>query len=394
MKIIYVTPYQASAVGNGGAHRTYQIMHDLRKYFGEDKVVELNYLKWQQGAYDDSITVKKTLVRGLVRQRFFRRLVTFYQNPLKIFWNNRRFSLYRYIYPEFIDLYLSKIDALEPAVCIIDSAGFGAIVGINRRRNIPTICLPQNFDALDTAPPLTQLPDAGHYSVLKDFSDELLLYKKCAHVLSISKIETGFLTGTGIKASYYPYLPVGEIKADLLKIREARKNAAISPDMFLMVGSASHASTREGMIWFLTHLKKSGLNSKIRLIVAGGQTDALGKDFPDMNIEFKGFIDQEGLIRLMIETRAMIIPQLRGFGALTRLSELSCAGIPVVCSEHAGYAVHLPPGIELVDNEWKNWEASIFTLYQESPRQNNITEYENWESYQPNPLKKIILTSV
>jgi hypothetical protein len=42
-----------------------------------------------------------------------------------------------------------------------------------------------------------------------------------------------------------------------------------------------------------------------------------------------------------------------GFGALTRLSELACAGVPVLAFPHAAYAIDPPPGVQVLgDDSW------------------------------------------
>ena len=82
------------------------------------------------------------------------------------------------------------------------------------------------------------------------------------------------------------------------------------------------------------------------------------------------------------------MPQRVGFGALTRLSELSCAGIPCIVSRHPTYAVDLPPGVEVVTDEWDTWYQAMERLVKDDRRV--ITGYRIWEGAQPRVLDIVI----
>lgn len=82
------------------------------------------------------------------------------------------------------------------------------------------------------------------------------------------------------------------------------------------------------------------------------------------------------------------MPQRIGFGALTRFSELSCAGIPSIVSRHPTYAVDLPPGVEVVTDEWDAWYRAIERHVKDDRRV--ITGYRVWERTQPKALETVI----
>jgi hypothetical protein len=75
-----------------------------------------------------------------------------------------------------------------------------------------------------------------------------------------------------------------------------------------------------------------------------------------------------------------------GFGALTRIAELACAGVPVLTFPHAAFAIDPPPGVRvLADDSWPalsdGMQASL-----ESPERIDPTAYAAWEQQTPRPL--------
>jgi len=127
----------------------------------------------------------------------------------------------------------------------------------------------------------------------------------------------------------------------------------------------------------------------VRVVVIGAGTDKLlspGESVP--GIELKGWTDQDELDRLLVGAHAVLVPQRFGFGAPTRLAELSCAGIPVIGFDHPTYAIDVPPGFN-VEETWEEWYAKIEQLSHEDAR---VTEdqYNAWEATQPKPLGKVV----
>ena len=47
------------------------------------------------------------------------------------------------------------------------------------------------------------------------------------------------------------------------------------------------------------------------------------------------------------ECRPIIVPQFSGFGSVTRLTELSCAGVPSLTPAHPTWAIDVPPGVHV-----------------------------------------------
>ena len=109
MKIIIISPFSPTPVGHGGNHRAYQIFTDLCALIKPSNVVGLNYGDWMNGAYDKLQPSDKRFVTRINRNRQFRKWLTYWKNPQKIFWNITQFSPYRFVYPDYINLYIQEI---------------------------------------------------------------------------------------------------------------------------------------------------------------------------------------------------------------------------------------------------------------------------------------------
>jgi hypothetical protein len=85
----------------------------------------------------------------------------------------------------------------------------------------------------------------------------------------------------------------------------------------------------------------------------------------------------------------VLVPQRFGFGAPTRLAELSCAGIPVIGDQHPTYALDPPPGFSALGPSWSSWQAKIEQL-SDGDGCALEADYLSWEAAQPSPLAPLI----
>jgi hypothetical protein len=277
-----------------------------------------------------------------------------------------------------------------PAICVIEHASFSRLVPLNRELSIRTIACPQNLEALDTAASFQQNNPKARYATAIDFADELTALSLCDDRLLISRIETGVVAGLGIPSRYYPYIPVGEISKGLLEIREVRSRSEIETGLFLMLGSGSHTTTWQAFSWFVTQAHREGLPPGAKVIVVGLRTDELlPPQVAVPGLELRGWLHQAELDSLLLRVQAILIPQQLGFGALTRLPESSCAGIPTIVSEHSTRAIDPPPGIVTVADEWPAWYSSMEKMM-DQPTQITLENYQAWERHQAHTLRASI----
>jgi hypothetical protein len=321
--------------------------------------------------------------------RLFRWLRQVGANPFRL-WARSRFSLDACAPPALVAGYESFLRRLDsPAVCLIEHPGFAPLVSISERYGAPVVGCFHNIEAFDLYVEERRARGALK-ATLVNFAEEMRLFARCQERLFISRVETGLVGGLGLNATYYPYRPVGEIRDRLWRIRQARAATFPEPGLFLMLGSAGHATTRRSFSWLLSQARRDGVPAGARLIVAGGRTESLlpaGESIAGVTV--RGRLDQAELDTLLARVAAVILPQQLGFGALTRLPELSCAGIPALVSAHAANALELPPGVLPVDDEWAAWQAALGQAMACLPGSSQA-DYLAWEARQAQPLAAAI----
>jgi len=380
--IVFVARPLPSDIGPGGKHRTYQIEHDLKSAFGTDQVHTLSLMDWRARHAD----AKASSARPTLASRAVRRISECLENPLGVFhgtgYSSRVFS------PQgFVREYRALLERLpQPIITVIDDARFAGIVSVAREFDVPVIAITHNLESLDLA-----AADAhgswGLRTHLVDFANELGLLQRCAGRMFISKVETGLVSGLGLDAEHYPYLPVGAIRTRLEAIRYARLQAEQEPGLFLLLGSAMHGTTRRAFEWFLAQTRGHGLPPGVRLLLAGTDTDTLDL-CGTAGVKALGWVSQPDLDRLLTLARAVVVPQFSGFGSVTRLVELSCAGVPSLTPAHPTWAIDVPPGVHVVGDAWPQWHDRLHDLTR-SPRQ-TAWDYPAWEAAQPQPLHRYL----
>ena len=157
-----------------------------------------------------------------------------------------------------------------------------------------------------------------------------------------------------------------------------------------MLGTGGHRSTWESFLWFVRSAQECGLPQGIRVVVSGRKTDQLLASGASVEgLELRGWLEQDELDKLLAQVQAVLVPQGSGFGALTRLPELSCAGIPAIVSRHPTYALDPPPGIDIVDDDWDSWCSGMEQIAGTGMRC-DPDEYHRWEEDQVNPLEWVM----
>ncbi|MFC2029458.1 hypothetical protein ACFLWA_01875 [Chloroflexota bacterium] len=382
--LVYVARSSPSAIGDGGNHRAYQIVNDLERLHEVDRV---EVIVRRAGATEQGRPTLRLISR--IGKMLAYRSAIYLENPYKLFANSP-FTTRRFLPPGFMQHYLSVVDSLSSrSLCLVDDARFAEVIAVNRRRGIRTIACVQNLQSLDLARVDPQKPSTL-VSTSIDFAHEMEVLARCSERLFISKVETGLLGGLGVRSHYYPYRPVGQVRSRLEFIRQGRCELPAQRGMFLMLGSAAHRTTNESFRWFVSKALVHGLPDGVRVVIGGSKTETLlpgGATAP--GIELKGWLEQDELDRLLVETTAVLCPQRTGFGALTRLSELACAGVPVLASRHASFAIDPTPGLHVVDDSWEAWFRNLELLAKcgDNP---SSAEYLAWEQRQPRALQAVV----
>ncbi len=403
MRIFLVSHFAPSPVGHGGLHRTLQLEHDARALVGESCFASVNLEVWRQGIWrgkpgaEARVNWPRRKARGVERRfrALGRQLKCVHENPFNVFPVGRYptaipFSTSTSVEPEFVAHYVRLVTKdTGPKVCIVEHAVFGQVVEVNARLGIPTISAFQNLEALD-ASSFDWRRRAAVYKVMTDLGNELRLMARCADRLTISKVEAGFVGGFGLECQYYPYLPVGAIRENLYATRQRRTARSVEPGLIVLLGSAQHGVTGESMKWFARAAVERGLPSGVRVVAAGGDTDKLLPPGTHVRgLELRGWLQQADLDALLASAAAAVIPQRLGFGALTRLPELACAGLPVITFSHPSHALNPPPGLRTVAQDWKELCAAMSDT-RGPPIPVSAEAYERWEAEQPRPMARAV----
>jgi len=421
-KAIFVTQFEPRSTGHGGNHRAYQIAHDLGQLLGAGNVTVVSWPGWQRsleqgrGLSDHSAhrpawwPMARRIGRGFILpwlalrayrecRRLLRQTLRKLRERLPFLWADHPIDVLaqtgrgmgRYREPGFAKYYERSINGLDgQAICIIEHADFVDLIPVNRRHGIQTVACVQNLESFDTAAPLDLAQRRRTYLTGVEFAHEFRALARCDARLAISKVEAGVLGGLGLPCDYYPYRPVGQIREDLTTIRDARESKEPIPGLFLMLGTGAHRTTWASFSWFVQNASRCGLPENVRVVIAGLRTDQLlpsGTAVP--GLELKGWVEQDELDELLARVQAVLVPQMTGFGALTRLSELSCAGIPVIVSRHPTYALDLPPGITVVNDTWHAWRSQLGRAPQRAVSC-EWREYQAWEAKQPSALARTV----
>jgi hypothetical protein len=391
--VFSLTHFLPSVEGHGGTHRAYQVQHDATMEVGKTRFQLLSLPSWahaRSASGHHLLDWRRRKLRGLSR-----RLAYIRENPFKLFStqtyaNGIPFGANGSVDATFIDHYSDIVAQTRgPSVCILEHKMFSSAIEINSRFGIPTIAAFQNLEAFDIAD-INWSSRTSLYSVMTDLGNELRILERCSDRLVISKVEAGLIGGLGIPCEYYPYLPVGAIRERLRAIRRRRSGGEVESGLFVLLGTADHEGTRESMKWFVERAADEGLPDGICVVAAGLGTDRLLPGRRSVRgLELRGWVAQSELDALLARAAAAVIPQRLGFGALTRLPELACAGVPVLTFHHPSYAINPTPGLRPVGTDWCELRA-VMRDWARCPAVVGDDAYERWEAEQPRPLAGVL----
>jgi hypothetical protein len=387
--------------GGGGHHRSYQLKWELENAFGEEAVTAIccaNDVKFGKtegkGTVDLSLRDGVTGLPGLTSLRLFRQYLTnpcFYrQNPHRLVVNTGFSTDADVLKADFINRYRKCVEGPKrPDVVVIDDSRLGVLVAINVEHGIPTVGSMHNLESLDAYISIRE-NNWGLGATLGDLSAEYAALAKLDACMLISKVETGLLTGLGLDVSFHPYLPRGIVRERFMKIRELRQGASIEKGMFVVMGSARHSTTGESMRWLTENAVTHGLPKACNLIFLGRGTRKVLADIPQVSdIQIKDWVEEDVLVDMLSRAEGVLIPQQMGFGAVTRVADMACAGIPTITSEHATLAINVPPGVSVAANNWKAWREQMSSLVANRKAPDHEA-YETWVAAAPSPLPDVV----
>lgn len=381
---ILVSHFRPIATGHGGEHRTYQIASDVEIVCGSGNVVHLGPVALRHPKRDSRLSPSSRVAR--LWSRCVRRFsAAFSVRKVSRSQGGDHFgSLLEPVSSEWVEQLKRLVAKCGPeAVVFVEHPGLlravKACVG-----NAKVIAVMHNLETLDALSLCGK--DADFYSMLcnSGFSEELSSLAMADERLAISDVEAGLLNTLGLQTTSYPYRPVGEIRSRCLAIRDRRRP---QPGNLVLLGSAGHGTTREGMLWLLRAIQQHGLPKRCHLTVVGGATDTLiMKEIGRVeNVSCVGWATEDLLTELLVSAEGVVAPQFRGMGLLTKLSELSLSGVPLLTGSHALLAGDPPPGVVGLPQDWNPWEAGLADL-PGTVAPATMCDYLAWEARLNNPF--------
>jgi hypothetical protein len=219
-----------------------------------------------------------------------------------------------------------------PRVLLCEDTALPVPLWYARRLGFKTIALPHNVEAL-----------IGASSDVKNLAAEHAALKQADAVFCISDEDAWLWSNLGLDVQVLPYFPLGERRRRLAALASSRSSPPAANAPWLLLGTAHHPPTREGMRTVLNWLKPT-LETGLTIVVAGhGTADLDCGNLPGVTLA--GSLSDGELDALLLRVRGLIVHQDRGTGALTRIPEAVTAGLPVLASRIAARSTSLLPGV-------------------------------------------------
>ena len=360
--ILFVSTTDINGTGLGAFNRNYQILTDLQSALPDFDVVSFSWNELSAMAVTDKEYRRPGLPLRLRRRvsREIRRARTFVWgtpdglgNPcLMAQYNNLACLDY---YREFA----RRVTKDRPAVSVVASCGLERVVEANQELGVPTVVCPHNIDSLAFHATTVDTHNSAVRG-LRHLVWEIGVLARCQFRLMISRIDLGLVTGMGFPANLYPYRPVEKVLRQLWQVRQRRKATRQEPGLVLLVGTAEWTPTADSMRWVLERAREEGLPPGGKLAIVGSGTDRLiAVDDASRGIIGYGRLPENKFQELLIKAECAIVPAVCGFGMVTRIADFFCAGIPIVTSKQAAYAFDLPPGIQVIENQWAEFKSAL-----------------------------------
>lgn len=215
-----------------------------------------------------------------------------------------------------------------PSLALLDDPiYFYPLLDSLKHHGVPVVGICHNLESL--CPP--QVNRIHQTSLL---GSELSALAKCDLVVTISREEAVFLENMGIRVLFLPYFPPRAIEQRLEKIRGNRERQG-ELEGVLFLGNMGNLATRDSAVEFLTRSACSRAAGDVPFIVGGFGTERLREEAVSNQVTIEGTMSDARLDSLLSEVKASVIYQKFGSGALTKVVELLCAGVPVFGNTHA-----------------------------------------------------------
>lgn len=189
-------------------------------------------------------------------------------------------------------------------------------------RNV--VLLPQNIEFLVAD------QDSGAYrNKSKHFNAETRMFRLSAQIFTISDIDRYILRIQGNEVEVLPYFPSTIKFVELSEILAGRaiKDRTSGIRRLVFLGTSKNPPTKRALTQLLAEL--ADVETDFNLAVIGGGTEIFRHKFSDdRRFTFHGEVDDQELKQHLVDAELAVVPMVPTTGALTRLTDLSLAGVP------------------------------------------------------------------
>jgi len=325
-RYIYRSTHNLDAHGHGGNRRLAQIVELLRR---EMPTLEVECDKFSGGMMIDI----KSILSGFAWMSRTGLSSFFHPKALRNVGVARAMSRRQQFGPDtiaFFDAYLM---------------GYVSLFREIRRRGGRVVLFPQNLDSLT---PGTVSPLSGRVAPAW-MAEEIAALREADLICTISREEQWLLSIFGIESLYLPFYPTSDVRASLSAIRAQR---AICPnfDKVLIIGSVGNLPTMRGMKILIEHAHAIVEASSGReVVLVGYGTEILAATDLPKKFRILGGVSTDVMDNCLATSAVCLCFQPGTSGALTRIPELLCAGVPVIANYVAARSYQNLPGVLIVE---------------------------------------------
>lgn len=360
MSVLIVSEFEATAQGHGGNHRSLQVMQDFSSL---GPTVRLVHLRRSPPRHNTWHRIRRTAIR----------LRSFGEQPASLLYG-MGISNRHGVDSEFGRRFDRELTRIRPDIVVFEHPVFASLMDCAAAAGAVTVAcfhslesVNVNLDAhawlwhsVNTARRRTLQSLLRAQALGAHLGAELYALAVSANRLTISRYEVSLLGAMGIPSRHYAYVPRGGVATQLTEIRVARTPATISPGHFVLLGSNPTGPNYHAWISLLTWLReRGGLPGNLSLTVVGARSGELEEVCDQRGVTLVGRLSADELAKTLSRCEGVLVPQSYGAGVLTRLAEMSAAGVPTLASEFATGAAGVIPGVQAVDGGWRSWLGAM-----------------------------------
>lgn len=357
-RLLFLANGPAEPLAGGGPRRTHQLWQEFAAIF------PAGHVRLQPG--EELFPLPSTSTPFLARVR--QRLSNASRNPYQLV-SADRFGM-RMHSADGMKRYRAMLSE-GPTAVVIEDPRLADLAKVNTEMGAVTALAPWAFDSVTLLLPelveamarlQTGLQRADRQlvrSVFTSLGNETISGTATVRNWRLSRLETGFVKAAGGHARYLPYYPVGEAEASLRAIHERRR-----PERGLLVicGGGIYQNSI-ALFDFCQRLQVADLPEGCRIVVSGvDDLPAAWISHLGDRVQPVGRLPQGEFDALLARAHAVLIPQTRGFGCMTRVADMLCSGIPTIADRLVESGVGVPPGIRYVDDQPGAWKEALAEL--------------------------------